>query len=245
MNRFAGILCVAALMAGLTFAAGKGPEIQIIDGKISMQAESVPLARLLRLLDSATGMTSKVPPELANRNVSVRFSGLPFDAAVRKIFEGQSLDYVVIGGKGVIVTAVAQSAPGGPLAGASAFGEQPGFPPQQGFAQDQDQPTFQLNPQPVQPGQGQVVTQTPFGPMPIQQPQPQPTAPGFPGAVVPGPQQQQLGTGSPFGTLNPFSSNPFGNPAGNANPQPAQTAPLFGNTAPVPFQQNTPTPPPK
>jgi hypothetical protein len=244
MNRFAGILCVGALMAGLTFAAGKGPEIQIIDGKISMQAEAVPLARLLRLLDSATGMTSKVPPELANRNVSVRFSGLPFDAAVRKIFEGQSLDYVVIGGKGVIVTAVAQSTPGGAQAGPSPFGEQPGFP-QQSFAQDQDQPTFQLNPQPV-PGQGQVVTQTPFGPMPIQQqPQPQPAAPGFPGAVVPGPSQNGVTVGSPFGTLNPFSSNPFGNPAGNANPAPAQTNPLFGNTAPSPFQQNTPTPPPK
>jgi len=242
MKRFAGILCVGALMVVLTFAAGKGPEIQIIDGKISMQAESVPLARLLRLFDSATGMTSKVPPELANRNVSVRFSGLPFDAAVRKIFEGQSLDYVVIGGKGVIVTAVAQSVPGGPAGAPSPFGEQPGFPPQQTFAQDQDAPPgFQLNPQ-VQPVQGQTVTQTPFGPMQIQQP-PQPTAPGFPGAVVPGAQHPQLSTGSPFGTLNPFSSNPFGNPAGNTTPQPAQSNPLFGNTAPVPFQQTTPPPP--
>ena len=242
MNRFAGILCVGAVMAGVTFAAGKGPEIQNIDGKISMQAESVPLARLLHLLDSATGMTSKVPPELANRNMSVRFTGLPFNAAVRKIFEGQALDYVVIGGKGIIVTAVAQSVPGAP-AGQSLFAEQAAFPGQQGFAQDPDSlPPFQLNPQ-VQPGQT-VMTQTPFGPLPTQpqQPNQQPVL----GAVFPGAQQAPPAVVTPFGTLNPFSSNPFGTPGANTNPAPNNPAtPLFGNTAPVPFQQKTAQPPPK
>ena len=222
MNRFAGILCVGAVMAGVTFAAGKGPEIQNIDGKISMQAESVPLARLLHLLDSATGMTSKVPPELANRNMSVRFTGLPFNAAVRKIFEGQALDYVVIGGKGIIVTAVAQSVPGAP-AGQSLFAEQAAFPGQQGFAQDPDSPFGPLPTQPQQPNQQPVL-----------------------GAVFPGAQQAPPAVVTPFGTLNPFSSNPFGTPGANTNPAPNNPAtPLFGNTAPVPFQQKTAQPPPK
>ena len=76
---------IAALLSisllGTTFGAAKGPEIRIVDNKVSIQAEAVPLSRLLRLLDQATGMTSKVPPELANRNVSVRFSDLKLDDA--------------------------------------------------------------------------------------------------------------------------------------------------------------------
>src|SRR5262249_5235719 len=155
-------------------------EIQIINGKVSMQADAVPLGRLLRLFDSATGMTSKVPPELTNRNVSVRFTGLPFDAAVRKIFEGQPLDYIVIKGKGIVVTALAQP-PTISGAAPSPF-EQASFP-QPGFVQDQDgppvfnpQPAFN-QPQPINQPQPQpgIVTQTPFGPLPVQQPQPVPT----------------------------------------------------------------------
>src|SRR5436190_22402606 len=105
-HRILNTFCAFALLAGSAAAAGKAPEIQIINGKVSIQAEAVPLGRLLRLFDAATGMTSKVPPELANRNVSMRFSGLPFDAAIRKMFEGQPLDYVLIKGKGIVVTAV-------------------------------------------------------------------------------------------------------------------------------------------
>src|SRR5437773_11056539 len=110
------------LLASLSLAAAKGPEVDLVDNKLSINAEAVPLGRLLRLLDSATGMTSKVPPELSNRNISVRFSGLTFDAAIRKLFEGQPLDYVVIKGKGIVVTSVAQTVPStGP--GASPFAE--------------------------------------------------------------------------------------------------------------------------
>ena len=72
--------------------AGKGPEIAVIDGKVSIDAEVVPLGRLLQLFDRATGLQSTVPAALANRNLSVKFSDLSFDDAVRKIFEGQPID---------------------------------------------------------------------------------------------------------------------------------------------------------
>jgi len=227
MHRIIKISCAVALLASAAFAADKGPEIQNIDGKITMQAESVPLARLLRLLDSATGMSSRVPPELANRNVSVRFSGLSFDAAVRKLFEGQPLDYIVISGKGIMVTAVAQATASGTSPSPSAFAQQPPFPGQQGFGQDgvaSEFPVFNQQPQ-------QGVTQTPFGPIPGQ-PQPVQPVPGT--AVTP----QQPGAASPFGTLNPFGTNPFGGPSPNTTNPTTPATPLFGNTAPVPFQQN-------
>src|SRR5262245_39178965 len=125
MARTLGIFCILVLAAIPALSAGKAPEIQIIDGKVSMQAEAVPLGRLLRLLDAATGMTSKVPPELANRNVSVRFSGLDFDTAVRKIFEGQPFDYVFVNGKGIHVTALAQASPTTVTSGPAPYVDQP------------------------------------------------------------------------------------------------------------------------
>src|SRR5262250_2191587 len=91
-------------------ADGSGPDIRIVDNKVSIHAEAIPLSRLLRLLDQATGLTSKVPPELANRNISVRFSDLKIDDAIRKIFEGLPLDYVLIQGHGVVVTGTSQPA---------------------------------------------------------------------------------------------------------------------------------------
>ena len=38
-----------ALLPVIAFGAGKGPEIQVVDGKVSMIAEAVPLGRLMRL----------------------------------------------------------------------------------------------------------------------------------------------------------------------------------------------------
>src|SRR5437762_9331524 len=102
-------LLLAASIATGALAAGKGPEINLINNKLSIDAESVPLGRLLRLLDLATGMKSKVPLELANRNISVKFSGLTLEEGVRKMFQGQPFDYVVLGGQGVIVTSAAQT----------------------------------------------------------------------------------------------------------------------------------------
>jgi hypothetical protein len=170
-----------AVLAGHTSAAGKGPEIRIIDDKISIQAESIPLSRLLRLLDQATGMTSKVPPELANRIISVRFSDLTFDAAIQKIFEGQRLDYAVITGRGIIVTRASQTltaATAGRPPAQSPF--PPPFPQQQMQDPNQfvnDNPAFlpMNNPggasMPNPPMQMQMqqnaqpMIQTPFGPM--------------------------------------------------------------------------------
>src|SRR5215468_11037543 len=103
MKMFLSSVLISVLLTLNGLAAESGPEIRIIDNKVSIQAEAIPLSRLLHLLDQATGLTSKVPPELANRNVSVRFTNLSFDEAIQKIFEGQPLDYVVVAGKSIIV----------------------------------------------------------------------------------------------------------------------------------------------
>jgi hypothetical protein len=221
------IIVIIGIFAANAFAEGKAPEIQVIDNKISIQADAVPLGRLLTLLDSATGLTSKVPSELANRNVSVQFSNLGLDDAVRKIFEALPLDYVVIGGKGIVVTAASQTSPARPATTqppAAAFTP----PAQDGFIldQNQDNPPFGA-PQP-----GTVVTpgQVPTGQAPPVFPNPQPATvqpnaplPGtaqptgvFPGAQQPGvtnPTLNQPGVvQTPLGPLaNPRATTPVQN----------------------------------
>src|SRR5262245_24434658 len=101
---FAGFIFLS-MIGTATVAAAKGPQVELIDSKLSINAEAISVSRLLQLIDLATGMKSTVPPELANRNVSVRFSGLSVSDGVRKIFQGLPLDYVVIAGQGIIVTA--------------------------------------------------------------------------------------------------------------------------------------------
>jgi len=113
MKRRLAVLILAGTMTIPVFAA-KGPEVDMVDNRLSINAEAVPLGRLLRFFDLATGLKSKVPAELANRNISVRFSDLNIADGVKKIFQGQPLDYVVIEGQGVIVTAVAQTSTGEP-----------------------------------------------------------------------------------------------------------------------------------
>src|SRR5437660_6285300 len=155
-----------------TALAAKGPEINLIDNRLSINADSISLGRLLRLLDFATGMKSKVPPELANRNISVKFSGLPLEEGMRKIFQGQPYDYVVLEGQGVIITsaqtvASSDSAPvynpppnqaGVPQPIEQPF--QPDFPPVA-----VPQPGFVPQPQQMPPQQQPAVIQTPFGPI--------------------------------------------------------------------------------
>jgi hypothetical protein len=252
MKRWLGSVILAGTMATVSFAAGKGPEIQIIDNKLSIDAEAVPLSRLLRLLDLATGMNSKVPPELANRNISVKFSGLDLSEGVRKMFQGQPLDYIVIEGQSIVVTAAAQTIAAGdslPAYTPPAQTDQPFmFPATQDFTQPGLQPGI-----PQQP----AMIQTPFGPManpradqpmapnaplsipgqqpqnslfpdqpPPQQPnQPAQVMPGFPGAV---PGNPPFGAPSPFGSpvpgqqVMPNSGNPF-------TPTPIFTNPAPGN----------------
>src|SRR5262245_9199116 len=100
---FMSMLCTGAL------SYAKGPEVDLVDNKLSISAEAITLSRLLQLVDLATGMKSKVPPELANRNISVKFSGLTLTDGVRKMFQGQPFDYIVVQGQGIIVTAASQT----------------------------------------------------------------------------------------------------------------------------------------
>src|SRR5215831_6106335 len=102
-------MSLTVFLASTSFAAGKGPEIQVIDGKVSIQADQITLSRFLHLLDQATGMTSKVAPELANQKISVRLEGLDLDTAIRKSFQGQPWNYSVVAGKGITVIDRAQA----------------------------------------------------------------------------------------------------------------------------------------
>jgi hypothetical protein len=244
MRQLAGIV-VIAMFAVCAYAGGlQDPQIRMADNKLSIKAEAVPLRDLLRLVDDATGMTSKVPDELANRNISVQFSDLGLNAAVRKIFEGQRLDYFFIGGRGIIVTAASQLS-SGPMT-------EPGVPPpsymnDQPFNPVENNETF-IPPQPPMPQPGfntgfnsgpfqqaapanpfnqqqpqPAMIQTPFGPIPNPRANPggqQPT--GTAPMVVPG-QQYPFGTPQPFGSPNPFGASP-----GMANPGLGAPAPPLG-----------------
>jgi hypothetical protein len=240
------IFCALSAMPG--FAAGKGPEVDLVDNKLSINADTIALGRLMRLVDLATGMKSKVPPELANRNVSVRFSGLNISDGVRKIFEGQPIDYFVVPGQGVIVTASSQSLNGTESVPVyNSPGQQPFEPPQD----------FQTGIQ----GQVQPATiQTPFGPVANPRAQPQQpnaalAAPGqntlFPGTIQQNPlNQNQPQPQNPFAPNGPTvgiqpTTTPFGTPSPFATPtqpqpqgQPApnnQNNNLFAN----PFNNGT------
>src|SRR6185295_11911153 len=99
MKRWIPALVLFLIVGSGAIASAKGPEVNFVDQRLSINAETISLGRLLQLVDLATGMKSKVPPDLANRNISVKFSGLTLGDAVRKMFQGQPLDYVVIEGQ--------------------------------------------------------------------------------------------------------------------------------------------------
>jgi hypothetical protein len=80
------------------------------NGNISIDVEGMKTSELLRLLDQATGMHSKIPPALANHTITIQFEGLPIDKAVEKIFAKLEFDYVFVSGQGVVVTGASQSA---------------------------------------------------------------------------------------------------------------------------------------
>jgi hypothetical protein len=224
------ILCLS-LTAAAFADSSKGLKIDLVDNKLSIDADTVPLARLMRLVDSATGMTSRVPPELANRNISVKFSGLSVTDGVRKIFQGQPLDYVVIEGKGVIVTGASQN-----LNGTEAVAAYPAVPGQQEqpFVQDfqQQQPIVQAvipgqNGFPAQPGFAQqqqqqqpAYIQTPFGQMPNSR-VPQQNQPNLafspPGSSIfpNGNTAQQPTALAPMGTPGQVGTSPQNSPSNN------------------------------
>ena len=200
--------------------AAKGPEIDIVDNKFSVSAESVSLGRLLQLFDLATGMKSKVPPELANRNLSVRFSGLTLTDAVRKMFQGQTFDYVMVNGQGIIITAASQNLTGTESSAAPVYNPAP-------LVQPGDQPFVQdFNPMQQQP----AVVQTPFGPIanPRAQQQQQPNAP----LNVPGQQNSLFPQTQPYGQPQIQQQPPVqivpGGQLGTPTPTPFGTPSSFG-----------------
>jgi len=223
-----GVFALSMFSLGAT-AAAKGPEVDLVDNKLSINVESIPLSRLLELVDRATGMKSKVPNELANRNVSAKFSGLTVTAGVRKMFEGQPLDYVMIEGQGIIVTAASLS-----TSGAESL-PQYNPPPQQPIDQPFVQEFPQIGPPPIQQqGQPQpAMVQTPFGPIPNPRAQQQPNAP----LNAPGQQNplfQQNGQPPLFQQNGqPINGQPQGVPGVNPNP--------FGAPSPFGIQNQPPT----
>jgi hypothetical protein len=181
-----------------TQAQPPGPEIEVVDGKISMSALGVPLGRVVSMMDRAMGLQSKVAPELTNRNISVRFKDLPLKDAVIKIFEGQPLNYIVIEGKGIQVLSIAQ---GGatPTPTTSSFSDQ--LPITQSPI-NTVQPTnpVQVNPVQVNPGNQPVVVTAPFpgtGVAPNANPAVGGTPSPTPGAPVPGQMPPPIGANAP------------------------------------------------
>jgi len=240
MKRWLAAFILSATVGAGTTAFAKGPEVDLVDNKLSINAEAIPLGRLLQMVDRATGMKSKVPPEFANRNLTVRFSGLNMTEAVRKIFQGLPLDYVYLQGQGIVVTAASQAGGETNVASGAAYNPAPSpqvdqpftqeFPPAPGAIQ---QPTFQQQ----QQGQQPAMVQTPFGPIP--NPRAQQQQPNTP-LNTPGQQQNSLfptvgqpaAGPAPNPTLQPGNPNPFGttSPFGTPNaPQGNQNNSLFGN----------------
>jgi hypothetical protein len=263
-------LAIAALMPLSAGAADRKPlEIKVVDDRVSIHAEAVPLGRLLGLLDRTAGTTSTVPPELANRNVSTQFAGLPLDQAVKKVFEGLPLDYVVLEGTQIVVTAVSQSLTGQAQAAAPprASNPQPFVSPNRAPTPAPQNP-FQArgNPNPAVGGNRNAgnapaqpaVIQTPFGPLvnprANQNQQQQPGMPmampgqaGFPfgarGASPTGLPTSPGGTMSPSDYMRLQQGAPGATP-GRPGAQPGPQPNVFGNTSPTILDLNKKSPNP-
>ncbi len=149
------------ILAGHAFAVG-GPQVVNRDGKISISADHISLGFLLNLWDKATGMKSTAPPELADKRLSVHFTGLTEDDAVRAMFLGQPFGYAFVQGQGIVVTSspplsrVAEGQPQPPQIVAPPVGAVQAVP------ETQNPEIQRMKPQPV-PEQPLTVTQSPFG----------------------------------------------------------------------------------
>jgi len=229
-------------------------EITVIDGRVSMHAEAVPLGRLLGLLDRVAGTNSTVPDQLTHRNVSVQFSDLALDRAVKKIFEGLPIDYLVLENTRIVVTAVSgtmsgDDRPSTPARAATVSPPQPFVNqtrPPIGSGLNRAMP-FQANPAvgannraPGNAPQQPAIIQTPFGPLvnprANQNSQPQPGTP----LAMPG--QSSYPFGLPTGSPGMPGTTP-GSPTTPASGQPN----VFGNTSPkiLDLNKKTPAPPGK
>jgi hypothetical protein len=231
--RYLVFFCVALSGMAPSLAAQGSSSVGMSDGEVSIEADRVGLGELLDQLDAAAGTRSTVPSELESRVVSVRFRSLPLDQAIRKIFEGQSVDYAVVGGSQIVV--LAQSRAGVPSTSERPVQPAPGGP----TSQPPDLGTFQM------PGRGAAATDT----------ESVPAAPvnGRGGRGRGGRGAQQLAPGQPFsGAVNlnaPARGGglevPFGVPTA---PLPGMTGgtaeSVFGNPAPAILDLNGPPTPP-
>jgi hypothetical protein len=199
-------------------AYAQEPRIEVIDGKISISAQAVPLGRFLALFDKAMGTKSEVGPEHQNRNVSVQLTDLNFNDAVRKIFQGQPYNYLVTQGKGIKILGLADAAATGAVASQPSFSSSPTF---------NAPPPPQMNNNPIQNSiqQPAAAANTIFGGQPTpNQNTPNPTTPlSGPGMIPP-----------PLGSNpQPLGGNPLINPIGGGNSG-GNVMPGAGAPAPVP-----------
>ena len=70
------VLVGLALLQGVAWAQTPAPEIEVVDGKISMSVQAMPLVAAPVVAGPGDGPDLQVKPELANRTISVRFTGL-------------------------------------------------------------------------------------------------------------------------------------------------------------------------
>jgi len=215
------LLLGLALLQGAAFAANE-PTIEVVDGKISITAQAVPLGRFFALFDKAMGMKSEIKPGLENRNVSVQFTNLDFNSAVRKIFQGQPYNYIVTAGKGIKITDLADAA-------AASSASSPSF------STSAPSPSFNTQPinTPIQPTQPNPLTNVqPAASTIFGTPAPNPAA-----ANVPNPGAPLSGPGvmpPPVGASNPLN-NPVGGPNAGGN-----VVAFPGGTTPPPAQPAAP-----
>ena len=212
---------LVTLLAAHAFAAGSETRVVYFQQKVSVDAKSIPLNRLLRLWDEATGMRSSVPRELASQTVTVKFSELPLDEAVRRIFERLPFDYAFIEARGIIVTGRSQ-APAA-LAGAEA-------PPVNKGAPEAANPLPQKKPNAPALKPPLPKIPTPFGPIPNTGEKPVPELPPVQGAP---PAPRFFAPTAPFVPLPDSGENPV-----------LELPPMYGAPSPPKFFAPAPAPPP-
>jgi len=185
MKRILVCSSLVVLLAVNALSAGKDPEFKMVDGKLSIQADAITLRQFLQYLDAATGMTSKVNPQLANEQISVRLEGMEVNAAIRKSFQGRPWNWAVVNGKGVNIIDRATAI--------SATSSGPSSAPIQSFIETRNEP---LPPQPQVaapfPATGPVPA--PVNASPAGQPAGATNLPPSPGGAAPQPLFQTPGT---------------------------------------------------
>jgi hypothetical protein len=217
MKRWFFLLIIAAtiVLPSQSFAVG-GPQVVNRDGKISISADHITLGTLLSLWDKATGTKSTAPPELAGRKLSVHFTGLSQNDAVRAIFLGQPFEYAFVQGQGIVVTSpsstVAEAQPNPPPVAVP-----PDVGAMQAAPEMQNPEIPRMKPQNAPPEEPVTITPSPFGAIvrPEGSEPPLVQLPPVPGAPLPPPffRPDVPGYTTP-GSPGPPVYTPFGAPYG-------------------------------